>query len=256
MRGISQFPSGSDNGRGSHHHHDRAVLADDGDVGPGPEGVVGRAEQLGPDEHGEQAAGEEEQQDADGVLHPDDLVVVGHAEVAHPALLRGSRRELVPEHLGQGVIQGTDAGHPTEDPQGEPEHDGDVVLPRALDVLVAAGDDVAQPVPDEVADDATGHGPEDIGTQPVRAPPDPGSRSGVPSSSSPGYSNSPTVVSMAMAGFPLVESRADTEFRSEAHVSCPSPWSRRTSPPWNRGRRCRGSSHRLRRSRRACRSAR
>ena len=35
---------------------------------------------------------------------------------------------------------------------------------------VAAGDDVAQPVPDEVADDAAGHGPQDVGAQPVRAP--------------------------------------------------------------------------------------
>ena len=66
-------PQGSDDGRGGHHHHDRAVLADDGDVGARPEDVVRRAEQLGADEHGEESAGEEEQEDADGVLHPTTL---------------------------------------------------------------------------------------------------------------------------------------------------------------------------------------
>ena len=106
------------------------MLADDGDVGARAEDVVGRAQQLGADEHGEQAPGEEEQQDADGVLHPDDLVVVGHAEVARPVLLGRRRGELVAEDLGQRVVEGADAGHPSDDAEGQAEHDGDVVLRR------------------------------------------------------------------------------------------------------------------------------
>ena len=35
------------------------VLTDDGDVGPGPEDVVGRTQQLRADEHGQQAADEQ-----------------------------------------------------------------------------------------------------------------------------------------------------------------------------------------------------
>ena len=79
------------------------MLADDRDVGPGTEDVVRRAEQLRPDQHGQEATGEQEQEDPDGVLHPDDLVVVGHAEVAHPALLGRMRaRARNPRILASG----------------------------------------------------------------------------------------------------------------------------------------------------------
>ena len=105
------------------------MLADERDVDPGTEDVAGRAEQLGADEHGEQPAGEEEQQDADGVLPADHLVVVGHAEVAHPGLLGRRGRELVPQDFGQRVVEPADAGHPADHAEQQAEHDGNVVLP-------------------------------------------------------------------------------------------------------------------------------
>ncbi len=95
---------------------------------PGTEGVARGAEQLGADHHGEEAAGEEEQEDADGVLPADHLVVLGHAEVADPALPGGGGRELVAEDLGQRIVECADAGQPADHAQDETEHDGDVVL--------------------------------------------------------------------------------------------------------------------------------
>ena len=82
--------------------------------------MVRRAEQLGADQHGEQAAGEEEEEDPDGVLHADHLVVVGHAEVADPALFGAARAELVAEDLGQRIVERADAGHPADHAQDRP----------------------------------------------------------------------------------------------------------------------------------------
>ena len=60
--------------------------------------------------------------------------------------------------------------HPTT-PNASPRTMATSFCPELLDLLVAAGDDVAEPVADEVADDAAGHGPEDVRSQPGRAAP-------------------------------------------------------------------------------------
>ena len=75
---------GSDDDRRCHHHHDRPVLADDRYVGARTEDVVGGGEQLGPDRHGEQPAGEEEEQHAEQVLQTNHLVIGGELEIADP----------------------------------------------------------------------------------------------------------------------------------------------------------------------------
>ncbi len=133
--------------------------------------MAGRAEQLGADEHGEQPAGEEEQQHADGVLVAHHLVVVRHAEVAHPTLLGRHRDRLVPQDFGQRIGEPADAGHPTDHSEHQAEHDGHVVLPGVLDLGVPACDDVAEPVADQVADDGARHGPQHVRAQPGRAAP-------------------------------------------------------------------------------------
>ena len=225
---------------------------------PGPNDVVGRAQQLGADEHGQQAAREEEEQDADHVLHPDNLVVVGHAEVAHPALLRRVRRELVAEDLGQRVVEPADASHPADHAEGQAEDDGDVVLPGVLDLGVAAGDDVAQPVADQVADDATRHGPDDVRLQPGRTAP---RRAALAAATrSPPRRGTRTRrrrCQWPWRGSLVSRTGRDRVLRDGAHVTH-RPWAagRRTSPPWSTGPRCRGSSPRRRRWRRGCRSAR
>ena len=208
-------------GRGGHHHHDRAVLAHDGDVGAGAEHVVGRAQQLGADEHGQQAAGEEEQEDADRVLP------------TRPPCGRRSCGSSAPRSSRAGRARARSRGswpagssarrcraiHPTtpNTARARWRRRSDRRRPRPV---VAAGDDVAEPVADEIADHAAGHGPQDVGSQPGRAAPRPGDAWRVPTSSSPGYSNSSaSVVSMAMAVHPRLGKRVALARRAVALMS-------------------------------------
>ena len=105
------------------------MLADDSDVGARPEDVGRRAEQLCPDRHGQQAAGEQEDEHADHVLEPDDLVVVREAEVARPARLLELGDRLATDELRERVVEHPDAEKPAEDPDAQAEHDCDVVRP-------------------------------------------------------------------------------------------------------------------------------
>ena len=145
------------------------MLADDLDVGARPEDVGCGAQQLGPDRHRQEATGEQEPQHADHVLEADDLVVEGEAEVARPALARPLGQRLAADQLCERVIEGTDAEQPAEHADAQAEHDGDVVRPvrcGAVHGRVVAGDDVADPVAEQVAPDGADGGGADVLGQP------------------------------------------------------------------------------------------
>ncbi len=120
-------------GRG-HHHHDRPVLADDVDIGPGPEKVAGGSEKFGADAHRQQTAGEQEGENGHQVLHAHNLVVQGEAEKASSSVW--GRRGAVPGPtiLAIGYLKAPTLREPTP---GHHEREGKAyggdVLTGALD---------------------------------------------------------------------------------------------------------------------------
>ena len=144
------------------------MLRDDRDVGAWPEHVVGRAQQLGADHHREEPTGEQEQEDADRVLQPDDLVLLGHAEVPTKTRVGLDRCGLATDQLQQGVVERPDPGEPSDDPEDEGEHDRDVVGAAVRRDRVAARDEVPGPVAQNVAEDEARHRPQQVGAHPAR----------------------------------------------------------------------------------------
>ena len=170
IKGTSQLPSGPDDGGARHHHHHRAVLADDVDVGPRTEDVVRRAEQLSAYPHRQQAGGEEEDQHPDEVLHADNLVVLGHAEIAHPRACGNDRCRLPAEHLEDRIGEGADADQPSEHAEAHGQHHRDVVVGGVLGKGVVGEDEVAYEPTEEPAPDGADDRPAQVGLQPVRTP--------------------------------------------------------------------------------------
>ena len=164
-----------DDDRGHHHHHHGAVLADHLQVGGGAEHVVARREQLGPDRHGQQAAGEEVDQHADQVLDADHLVVErvpevpGEAADGFPLLLKLRYRPA--EHLPDQVVEHAEPDQPAEHQEGIAEHDRHVVAVGrpAARRQEARGHEVAEPVPEDIADDRADERGVPCRAQPPRA---------------------------------------------------------------------------------------
>ena len=158
------------------------MQADEAQILAGRPRVLGRTQQLGPDQHRVEAADEEEGTDAEEVLDADHLVVGREAEVA----ANPTAALLVPadgparRHV-RAVLVDVPAGRPAEQPcervveeahPGEPadradekshEH-RDVVLVGSEQIVLADCDLPADPVADEEADD-----PEDNRRQEVEA---------------------------------------------------------------------------------------
>jgi hypothetical protein len=147
------------------------VLAHHHQVVAGAESVVGRREQLGPDRHREQAAGEEVDDHAEQVLDADDLVVEGVPEVLDQAA-RGRMLDVVQrlaeDHPPQ-VVEHPEPGQPADGAERVPEHDRDVVGVRQRVLRVAAGQEVPQPVAEKV----TPHAQDDAGVEGRPHPPGP-----------------------------------------------------------------------------------
>jgi hypothetical protein len=119
--------------RRHHHHHHRAVLAHHHQILLGADDVIVRRQQLGPDRHGEQAAGQEVSDHAVQVLDAHYLVVQREPEVlgqAGPLLAKepGLLGQRLAPHQQEEVVKDAQAGQPPDDRERVPQHDRDVVL--------------------------------------------------------------------------------------------------------------------------------
>ena len=86
-------------------------------------------QQLGADHHRVDAADEEEDADADQVLHADDLVVGAQAEVApDPLALLLAQRRRPPEQTGDGVVGEAHPDQEADHAEGVAEQQRDLVL--------------------------------------------------------------------------------------------------------------------------------
>ena len=164
--------------RRHHHHHHRAVLAHHHQVRAGVHDVVGRRQQLGPDGHREQATGAEVDDHPDQVLEADHLVVQREPEVpGQPArrlfLLLGYWHRLA-DHLPEQVVEHAEAAQPADGAEHVAEHEREVVHVGQRVPGVAVGQHVAEPVPEEVADD----GADEAGVEGRPHPPRPGRAGG------------------------------------------------------------------------------
>ena len=119
--------------------------------------VVAGRQQLGPDRHREQPAGEEVRDHAVQVLDAHDLVVEREPEVLGKAplgrvFLLVHVAQRFPGHRAQQVVEHAEPGQPPDGGERVAEHDRDVVGVREQVLRVPAGQEVAEQVAQEVAD--------------------------------------------------------------------------------------------------------
>ena len=112
------------------------MQADERQVGARVEDGRRRAEELRPDQHGVQAADEEEDEDGNQVLQADDLVVCAHPPVAARAAgLALAQAGRMAEHAPNRVHVEPESDEPADHGAGVSEEKRHVVLAGVLDVV-------------------------------------------------------------------------------------------------------------------------
>src|SRR5581483_8165048 len=128
-----------------------AVETDEREIRAGRPNLVIRTQELGADEHRVQAADEEEEADADEVLHADDLVVGAEAEVAaDPARLLLAQRRRVAAQARERIVEEAEPDEEADDAAEVRHHDRELVVVDVPEVVEARADDSVRAEPADV----------------------------------------------------------------------------------------------------------